>query len=276
MVNVTVIIVNYKVEKELLECIESIEKTRPKVSYEIIVVDNDEVKTLEKPLKKKFPRVLYLPNKNTGWGGGVNVGAEKAKGEYLYFLNPDTLLLSPALDLSYDFMKNQKDAGVVGSVLFDKNRNPYPQQGSKELTPLRGMFVLSVLNKYFSRFSISQGFYNKKVTGKDPIIVEIATLTAAMIRKDIFEKAGRFDLKLFLYCEEFDLGKRVRDLGLKNYLLPAAKVLHYWESSTKQLTNRNQILERSRFIYFKKHYGLLKACLVEAFIRRDLRVLMVE
>ena len=107
-VDVSIIIVHYKVEKELFACIDSIKRSSPKCNYEIIVVDNDEEKIIEDKLKKSYPEVVYLANNNNGWGGGTNVGVEKARGEYLYFLNPDTVLLSNVLDASLSFITSQK------------------------------------------------------------------------------------------------------------------------------------------------------------------------
>lgn len=85
--DISIIIVNYKVQKELFKCIDSIYKTCTDISFEIIVVDNDEVKTLQSPLVKKFPKVIYVPSsKNVGWGSGINIGAKYAKGNISIFL----------------------------------------------------------------------------------------------------------------------------------------------------------------------------------------------
>lgn len=274
--DISIIIVNYKVEKELLACIKSILEIKPKTTYEIIVVDNDEDKTLEKNLKKVFPQVLYIPNSNNGWGGGTNIGAGKAKGRYLYFLNPDTIFLNNALDISIDFYEKHQDAGVVASLLFNKNKVEYPQQGSRELTPIRALYVYTFLNKYWPHNPVSNKFY-KKVKNKEGVYeVEVATLSAALISSQLFKEVGMFDTNYFLYFEEYDLARRLNKLRRKNYILPSAKVLHFWESSTKQINNRNHILEKSRRYYFKKHFGVLKARLLEAILRRNLKMLVLE
>src|SRR3990172_12816132 len=96
---VSIIVVNYKVKEELFKCIKSILDSKSKVSYEIIVVDNDEKKNILNDLKKKFPKVIYLPNKNKGYGQGNNAGAAVAKGEFLLILNPDTLFKNNVVDL---------------------------------------------------------------------------------------------------------------------------------------------------------------------------------
>src|SRR3989344_503775 len=87
---ISIIIVNYHVKRELFDCIASIFTSGAKVPFEIIVVDNEEVRVIEKDLKKQFPRIKYIKSPgNIGFGGGNNLGVSIAKGEYLFFLNPD-------------------------------------------------------------------------------------------------------------------------------------------------------------------------------------------
>src|SRR5437868_5310985 len=95
---VSIITINYHVGKQLFESIQSIITSKPKTPYEIIVVDNDEEKTIEKELRKKFPKVTYIPNSNKGFGQGNNIGAKYARGEYLFFLNPDTKVYHGTID----------------------------------------------------------------------------------------------------------------------------------------------------------------------------------
>ena len=83
----SIIIVNYKVEKELFDCLSSIYGSKTRTLFEIIVVDNDEESTIRNPLKNKFPKVKYVKNPvNNGYGGGNNIGASFAKGHNLFFL----------------------------------------------------------------------------------------------------------------------------------------------------------------------------------------------
>src|SRR3989344_286809 len=99
---ISIIIVNYKVEEEVINCITSILNSKPKVNFEIIVVDNDEKNIIEKDLKDRYPKVRYIETpKNIGFGAGCNLGAKFAKGNYLFFLNPDTRVLPESLDNLY-------------------------------------------------------------------------------------------------------------------------------------------------------------------------------
>src|SRR4051794_6452304 len=110
---VSIIIVNYHVKKELFACLQSIVTSKTKTPHEIIVVDNDDKKTIKAELQQKFPKVVYIANENNGFGQANNVGAARAKGKDLFFLNPDTEVFPAAVDNLVSFLEKHKDAGIV-------------------------------------------------------------------------------------------------------------------------------------------------------------------
>jgi len=265
---ISILIVHYKVKEELFECLSSIYRSKISVPFEIVVVDNDEEKVIEKELLKKFPQIKYIKNKeNNGWGGGVNVASKYAVGEYLYFLNPDTKVFPQTIEKAYSFISKHPNAGVVSSLILDPKKNPHELQGTSTLTPLRAIIVYSFLNKIFPKNVITKKFFPFNPHKKQPQELEITTLTAAIVKKKIFEKVGKFDRRFFMYFEEFDFGNRIRKLGLQNYILPESKIIHNLGSSSQTRNDINAIFQKSRFLYFKKYYGLLTALLVEWFLR---------
>ncbi len=81
-IDVSIIIVNYRVNDRLLSCLRSIYESKPRDNFEIVVVDNSEKKTIGKDLKKNFPKIKYVePEINLGFGAGNNLGAKSAKGK---------------------------------------------------------------------------------------------------------------------------------------------------------------------------------------------------
>lgn len=262
---VSIMVVNYKVDKELLNCLSSIIDSKPNISYEIIVIDNGDSDNLKYILKKKFPKVLYIKSSsNVGYGGGNNLGAQHARGEYLFFLNPDTKILDGALDNSYNFFIKNNNVGIVSPVFLDNNLKPFKSQGSKELTPWNILFSQSILRRIFKNKNI----YNKDALigwdVKSPIEVDTVPGAALMIDSNLFKKIGGFDEKLFLYFEENDISKRVSNLGYKLFIVPSAKIIHLIGKSTGKLKNMENIYSKSRYLYLRKHYGLLKAVLAQA------------
>lgn len=266
----SIIIVNYHSKNLLLGCLRSIFWQENKFSFEVIVVDNDEQKTIEKPLKRQFPCVKYIRSPgNIGFGAGNNLGTEFSRGEFLFFLNPDTIVLPGAINKLVAFMetRTKKKVGIVAPVLLDENKKPYPLQGTAELSPLTAVVSFSFLNKYFPNNPVSYHYWLKnwdKTTTKEVVTVPG---TALLIRRKIFEKISGFDQKFFLYFEEIDLCKRVKESSWGIFINPSAKVIHLWGKCTPGSSEIKEIFKKSRFYYFRKHFGITSASLVELFLR---------
>ncbi len=270
----SLIIVHYHNQKILFNCLNSIKDNPPQVEYEVIVIDNDEQKTIGSKLKPLFPQVKYVASPgNIGYGAGNNLGASAAEGEYLFILNPDTLVLKGCIDKLISFIESSQKIGVVAPTLLNKNLKPYPLQGSKELTPIRGVFALSFLNKLFPNNPISKAYWLKDADRSQPLAVDVIPGSAFLIRKKLFDQVNGFDENMFLYFEESDLCLRLKQLGFKLMLLPQARLVHCWAGSTPKSPRIKQIFASSRFYYFNKHYGLIPALMVELMARLSLEVL---
>lgn len=260
----SIIIVGYRAKKRLFDCIKSIENSKPKNQYEIIVIDNDETSAIKNETEKKFPFVQYFKSKeNKGYGAGNNLGAKRAKGQFLFFLNPDTIVFPDTIDILLNTIEKNKNIGIVAPFLLDKSNNQYDLQGARELTPFRAFFVLSFINKYFPKNPVSRDYW---ILDWDKIsLKEVDTVpgTAFIIRREVFEKIKGFDENFFLYFEEFDLCRRIRKLGFKIFMDPKSKVKHFWGESTKERNDIKRIFAESRFYYFRKSYGFFWALLVQ-------------
>lgn len=264
---VSIITVHYRAGSELLHCLSSLEKAGPEVPYEIIVVDNDQDKNFREELRDKFPEVNYVKSPgNIGFGAANNLGEKKARGEYLFFLNPDTLIFPPTLEKLVDFLDTNKEAGIVAPIMLNEKKNLYPLQAGK-LTPLTAVFALSFLNKYFSSNPFSQRYWLKNWQGDKPREVETAPGTAFLIRREVFQEISGFDPQFFLFFEEMDLCLRVKKAGWRIFLEPEAKIIHLGERSTTDGETTKKIFRQSRFYYFQKHWGSGWALLVESFLR---------
>lgn len=266
---VSIIIVNYHVKKELYACISSVIKTEPKISYEILVVDNDEKKTLHKDLLKKYPFVKYIPNENKGFGQGNNTGVKYAKGKYYFFLNPDTRIHRHCLDILVACLRRAKDTAIAAPFLYDLDGKLVPLQGARKLTPLSTIFSFSFIHKLLPNNFITKKYWYLNEWDKSTL-KEVKSIpgTAFMIKKEVYTKLKGFDENFFLYFEEHDLCNRVIDLGKKIIMIPEAKVIHALGRSTSQSSdNINAIFNASRYYYLKKHFGITKALMSEAILR---------
>lgn len=267
MANVTIsyIVVRYKIRKELFNLLDSIYAQKKSPSFEIIVVDNNIEDRIQKELQKKYPKVIYVPNEvNNGLGGGVNLGNKTARGEYIYVVNPDMVLEPTSTHILYSFIKKDKYVGLVSpSYTLENGERPVLQVGTRRLNPVRGAVALSAISSIFKNNRIYNNFYITNRNDSKDLEVDAVPGGAFLIKKNIFDKVGGFDEKFFLYFEEHDLSNRVKELGYKNYILATARVFHIGGIDSVNLQT-TKTFQKSRFYYFRKHYGVLSAYMVQA------------
>lgn len=265
---VSVIYVNYKSSEDLLESINSLINSKSKVSYEIIVIDNSLKDVVSSKLKKLKKKVLYIkPPSNIGYGAGNNLGAAKASGKYLFILNPDTRINKHTIDILSKFLVDNDKVAIIAPNLVKENSDFFENMGSSELTPIRAIFSLSFVSKLLPQNRFLREYFLKDKDFEKLREVVAVPGSAFMIRKSVFEEVGRFDENIFMYFEEADLGKRVKEEGYKTYINPKAGVIHKWQQNGDKPEKLKRIFGKSRFYYFRKHFGLINALLVEIFTR---------
>ncbi len=121
---VSIIIVNYNTKELIKNCINSIYENTKDIDFEIIVSDNGSTDGSVEMLKNDFPNVILIENNaNLGFGKANNNGLKVAKGEYIFYLNSDTVLLNNAVKMFYDYWEQnlQKDKiGALGANLLNE------------------------------------------------------------------------------------------------------------------------------------------------------------
>lgn len=224
--DLSVIIVNYKREDNVLKCLESLEKADwGDLTHEIIVVDNASVGDLEE-VAKAFPEVKIIKSKkNLGMGGGNNLGAKNAAGKYLLILNHDTAVKADAIIKLHEHLQNNEKAGIVGPKLLNPDDTLQYScfRFPKLLTPiLRRTFFGGLAKKHLDNFLM------KDYDHAEPRSVDWLMGSCLLIRREIFDKDGHiFDEKYFMYFEDTDLCRRTKEKhGFEVIYHPGAVVIH--------------------------------------------------
>lgn len=248
--DVSIIIVNYNTKVLLSECINSVFEKTSQLVYEIIVVDNASADDPTEFMQHEFPQVKFVRNaENIGFGRANNLGAMHAKGEFLFFLNTDTLLINNAIKELFEFMKRKDNLGVgaCGANLFMKNTRPNFSY-SKSFPSLSSMFLYR--SQLLSRLGFLD-YFNHTGSSKNVSVIIGADL---FIRKNLFDSLGGFDPMFFMYVEDTELCFRINRAGQKISSVPAAKIIHYQGRSSTRASKL--IMEVSSYMYFfKKHYN---------------------
>ena len=249
--DVSIIIVNYNTEKLILDCIQSIHEKTEGISFEIIVVDN--ASPNEPSMLKKDNRIKYIQSEtNLGFGRANNLGAKYAKGDYLHFLNPDTILINNAIYALWDYIRQHPEVGMVGSNLYQKDLSPNHSYGIKDPSILQEIL--------WSRE------FTKKIYGKDfnydeaPKKVAHIVGASMMILKNLFNQIKGFDEDFFMYCEETYLCYIVRKNGYTIMNVPQSKIIHLEGQSFTLKKSREDRTYEGRKLYFIKRYNKTYYC----------------
>ena len=238
---VSIIILNYNGEKYLEDCLESIFR-ETKCDFEIIVVDNNSPDKSGDKFSKKYQNCKFILNeKNEGVSEGLNVGIKNSNGEYIVLLNNDLIVAPKWLD--YLFEAYEKN----GSGLYQPK---FLKMSDRSIIDSAG----NLINIFGFGFSREKG---KKDILKYNSIEEIgfAAGTCMFTAKEIFDKVGYFDKKLFAYNEDLDLGWRARLLGYKSFYVPESIVYHHGSAQWKWSGEKFYLLERNRWVVLLSNYN---------------------
>ena len=240
-ITVSIIIPHLKGKTNLSECIQSIDK---KKNYEIIIVDNSSSDNSINYVKNKFPEVNIIKSKyNRGYAGGCNLGAKYAKGEYLFFLNDDTILTKNTTEILLSILKENKQvASVQPKILNYFNKNYFDYAGAS------GGYI-DYLGYPFARGRIFNEIEEDNNQYNDKKKIFWASGTAFMTKKLIFNKINKFDEKLFAHMEEVDYHWKSILYGYDVYVEPKATIYHkgaqtlkYGSFKKTYLNHRNSMI----------------------------------
>jgi hypothetical protein len=233
MASLSFILVNWNCLAFTEQCIAAIYDTVTDVDYEVIVVDNASGDRPCQSLADRFPSVrLILSQENLGFGGANNLAARVASGQFLFFLNPDTILLQDGAKRAYQILESRPDAGIVGCRFLNSD-------GSLQLSSVQAF--PSVSNQLLANRRLQQWWPSTQ--GKAALYVKTSNAVSAvdvvsgaglLIRKQIFDDVGGFSKEYFMYAEEVDLCYKVHRAGFKVLHCGAAQVIHFGGQSTKQ------------------------------------------
>ncbi|WP_020404344.1 glycosyltransferase family 2 protein [Gracilimonas tropica] len=247
---VSIITVNYYSEKEILACFSSIEKFNS-VNYEFIVVSNS---TLKPEFKQQFDSaknlVFHQNDSNLGFAKACNTGAKLAKGEYLFFLNPDTRFLNDVIHQLISCYQSFKKPGLIGPATVNIKKKAVPTAKNH----ISKKYFLSLLFPFLNFLlpsTAKSGHFSPPSTQKVPVI----NGHALFIRHENFKNLGGMEEDFFMYWEENDLCLRLQQSGQKVIYCSEAKILHKSGTSTSPYFTLMEIEKhRSQKKFVLKHY----------------------
>lgn len=259
----SIIIVNWNTKQILQECLRSIYRETHDLTFEIIVVDNASTDGSQAMLDEHFPQIIKRYNHdNLGFAKANNVGLAAATGEYVLFLNSDTVLMdgNPLRQL-VDHIR-EHHFGAVGPRLL--NTDGTLQVNAAKLPTLWTCFNEFVLSREVAQYPKRQF--------SQPFIAEQITGASLMVETALAKALGGFCEKYFMYSEDVDLCLRIHRRGRQIGFLSSAVITHHGGKSSTDKRGLNMMLLRNRINYFKYNYTGLTPWLADLIIRGGLRL----
>ncbi|MCE5199272.1 MAG: glycosyltransferase family 2 protein [Armatimonadota bacterium] len=246
---VSIIIVNWNTRDILLQCLDSVYRTSKETLCEVIVVDNASTDGSADAVSQHFPDVSIVRNdKNVGFAAANNLAIKAARGEYLLFLNPDTVVCGDAISEMRDFLAKDKEVGAVGCRLA--NADGSTQESYWFSFPCRRWLLEKVI--YWNK--VTQRISKKSNKLQEPFPVAHLLGACIMCPASLVKQLSGFDESYFLYLEETDLCWRIREAGYAVFHLPGASVIHYGQQSSNQAAEWASLeLYRNTYRFIRGH-----------------------
>lgn len=252
-------------------------------TLEVIVVDNASNDATVELLPARFPWVRLIRSAtNLGFTAGNNVGYAASRGRIIYFLNPDTEVVTnpqgeDSLWTLYRALMDNPRAGMVGPQLrygdntLQSSRRRFP-------TPLNGFFEAGAIGRYWKNNPWQRRLQMDDWPATFRQEVDWVVGAAMLARRDALEEirqseaSGPFDESFFMYSEETDLCYRIKQAGWRILYIPEAVVIHYEGRSSSQVVAARDIhFYRSKIRYYEKWFGARWAMLLRLFILWNFR-----
>jgi GT2 family glycosyltransferase len=276
--DVSVIIVNWNTRDLLCGCLASL-LAETRAAHEIIVIDNDSTDGSTAMVAAKFPDVHVIANaSNRGFAAANNQGIAVARGRHVLLLNPDTIVLDGAIDTTLAWLSEHPDVGCVGCQVLE-GPDVIQQTSFADPGPVNLAIVelgLHRLRRWFPVFG--RPWYRDwdRTTQRD---VDVVSGMFMLVPRAVLETVGPLDEAFFIYAEEADWCRRIRQDGWRCVFAPVAQIIHLdgGGKSTVQIKSRMHVqMQKSHLIYVRKHEGVLAFAIIRALFAGSalLRVLL--
>lgn len=251
--DVSIIIVNYKTADLVVDCIESIKRESNGFSYEIIVVDNNSQDGSVNIIRDACANVIVIENKdNLGFAKANNIGVMNSCGKFLFFLNPDTLLLNNAVNIMLNYYTSHKNIGALGCWMVDGD-------GEKTLSAAKFSTLSNASDEYLilikNKFRKNKKQCDKFIFSGDEKETDVDVVIGAdlFVNRDDFLAVGQFDQDFFMYHEEMYLCYKLKnELKRRNLIIDGPRIAHLCGKSPKKRIERDIMIDGNLFLYFRK------------------------
>jgi N-acetylglucosaminyl-diphospho-decaprenol L-rhamnosyltransferase len=289
VIDLTIIIVNWNVRDLLRRCLSSIGQgagrdlsgdppaSQPATTLpappigsptiEVIVVDNASTDGSPGMVRAEYPDVrLVVNDENRGFTAANNQGLALSRGRYILLLNPDTEIMGDALATMVSYLDLHSRVGALGPQLR------YPDgslQSSRRRFPTFATALVesTVVQQWWADNRVLHHYYMLDTPDDRTQPVDWLVGACLLVRRQVYEQVGGLDEGYFMYSEELDWCRRIKDAGWEVVYLPAATVVHHEGKSSEQVVPARHIhFQSSKIRYFRKFHGSFQAEMLRWFL----------
>ncbi|MBU1356697.1 MAG: glycosyltransferase family 2 protein [Candidatus Edwardsbacteria bacterium] len=265
---ISIIIVTWNSGNEILTCLDSV-YAQNYVSCEVIVIDNASEDNTVDLINNYGRNILLISNtRNLGFAQATNQGLDRAAGNYILLLNPDTILQPDSLKILESFMDSNPTVGALGPQLL--NADDTIQPSCREFPrPVHFIWEFTGLARLFPGHPVFGSWRMGYFDHQSQREVDQPMGACLLVRKATVDQIGPMDSKRFpMFLNEVDWCFRLKRAGWKIFFLPQSRLTHLQGVSIKKARLAMTVSShRSLAAFFDKHYpGRLSTCLVKSLL----------
>ena len=258
---ISIITINYNQLEVSCEMLDSVKE----LSYpnlEIIFVDNASKNSPRQHINKHYPEVHFIRSeKNLGFSGGNNLGIKASSGDFLFFVNNDTVLADGLLESLIEVFDKIPQLGIVSPLI---RYFPSEETAGKNIIQYAGT---TEVNPYTARNTTLGVGEEDKGQYSQAHPTPYAHGAAMMLPRTVVEQVGGMPEEFFLYYEELDWCEQIRKAGYKVYIEPKAKIFHKESLSVgKSSTLKTYYLTRNRIFFMRRNRSPFQVFLFSCFL----------
>jgi GT2 family glycosyltransferase len=262
-IELSIVIVSWNVKELLRNCLDSIRDKISSLSFEVIIIDNASSDSSVEMIREEFSWVTLVVNKeNSGFAKANNQGIKMSQGRNILFLNPDTLIVSDAIQRMVARLDADLTLGAIGCRMLDFEGNLQMTCARNFPTPLNQFFEIMMLRRLFPKNKLFGNALLSYWDHKGHRYIDCFSGACFMVRKDVLNVIGGFDERYFMYAEDIDLCYRIKNTGFKLFYDGSIEILHYSGASSQRADKvafASVMMREANFWFMRQYYGKIKA-----------------
>ncbi len=270
MVDISICMVSLNCWKVLKDCLDSLRKSDPEISHELILVDNGSTDGTREKVRADYPEVQLIENSgNVGFLKATNQGIQLSKGRYILWLNPDTILLPDSLRKMVEFLEERPCAGIVGPRVLNADGSFQPQCKRGMPTPAASLCYMLKLDRIWPNHRVVGQYLLRYLPEDRPGQVDAVSGCCLMARRELVTRIGLLDEDLRQWGEDIEWCVRAKQAGWEVWYNPASVITHLKGQGGRHVVpyhvTRN--MHHAMWIFYCKYFKGGSSILTSAAVR---------